>query len=161
MTWTIPATVLPNQLILNTDWNAQVVGNIAELASRNIGNLTYSGANFTTTSPSWGNVNAALSQTVNTESGTRLLCLATFNMQLSGGTLTSEVDFVVDGVRIGNATYGSYYQTNVGYFPAMMIGFATGLSAGSHTVALQWKVDNAATTATMYGSLIHILVLEV
>lgn len=92
-------------------------------------------------------VNAILTPTI---SGSRVMCSAMLYIFASNiANNQASVDWIVDSTtRAGNATFGlASVSQNAGSW-VNIVGFFTGLSAGSHTFKLQWKSSVATGSVT-------------
>jgi len=145
--WTEVAYLNTDDVVTNA-WVDMVASNLEYLLSPNAGDVLFDNtADYTTTSTSFVDVDATnLKHTITTNEGP---VLVTFACSASGSAAESVgFDFDVDGTRVGAAfTFGIarfIAQTNV-----RIVGFSkliTGLSAGSHTFKLQWRVSGGTGT---------------
>ena len=80
-------------------------------------------------------------------------CLVIFNGNaIVTSTAAGSIDVAVDGTRMGQA-YGSAIFQGSGASRSVSFTLLTSvLSAASHTIKIQWKVDNGAATGTLYAS---------
>jgi len=117
-----------------------------------IDNATDYSITGTTTFTNIDGTASGLYATVTTGGGAMLIGFA--GALTTGGGLASYrtyFDVAVDGTRIGlnDGLLTPGYQANAAN--TSFVVMTEVLSAGSHTFALQWKVSNAAATATLYA----------
>lgn len=110
-------------------------------------------SNITTTSTTFADISANFTKTF-TMSGGYVLCL------FSCVCTKVALDWCVDGVRRGDATLGSAHWASSS--DAIMVTMPlplTGLSVGSHTVSVQWRVSvsGTATIYTAYGARFYVI----
>ena len=149
MGWTTPVTWAAGTVVSASDMNAQLRDNMDYVHSRKPVsiNLLNDGADYTTTSTSFVDVDATdLSKSITTTTG-RVLILVACVISSSVSAETS-LDVAMDGTLIGSAnTLGIVtHNTNT----RSLMSFATvktGVSNGSHTFKLQWRTSTG--TATM------------
>jgi len=112
------------------------------IATRTAGDLTTSSTTY---------VDATGLTVTLTTGATR--CMVIFNGNaIVTSTAAGSIDVAVDGTRQGQA-YGSAIFQGSGASRSCSFTLMTGvLSAGSHTIKIQWKVDNGAATGTLYAS---------
>lgn len=155
MAWTTPRTWATDELVTATIMNTYIRDNQTELKNPPTDMINIDeGADYTTTSASFADVDSAgdpdLSLTITTSGGDVLIgFIGCISHSLSTGQANFELD--IDGspaagddgifaVRVG-ATTDRYLVS----FPYLI----QGLSAGSHTIKLQWKTNSG--TITMYA----------
>ena len=114
---------------------------------------TESPSSLTTTSTTFADISASFTKTFTT-SGGLVLCL------FSCVCTNAVFDWCVDGTRRGDASGGSVYWR--GGTDALMVTvplLLTGLSAGSHTISVQWRIPTAgtATIFTAYGARFYVI----
>ena len=107
------------------------------------------GSDYTRTSSAYADISADFSKTIVTTGGDVVVGLS--------GTFTSTssglIDIAVDGVRIGTGTgvsACSVIQTAPRYIS--IVRLITGLSAGSHTFSIQWRVTSIGTVTLYAGA---------
>lgn len=113
---------------------SDVDGTVASTASTSFTDLTGASVSITTSGTS------------------KLLIIA--NWWWGGSTaLNASMTVLVDGVNQGNATYGlSYgYVANANPLAASLVWVATGLTAGAHTVKLQYKTSTGTLTVAGFS----------
>lgn len=107
------------------------------------------GASYTTTSATFTNIDGTnLTVTMTISSGKALVTFQGVCLMTGG---TTYFDFTVDGTRYGSA--GADGLTAITSTSKQSVGFTvvvSGLSDGSHTFTLQWKVTSGQT-ATLYS----------
>jgi hypothetical protein len=145
-TWHTPATWTVGQLVTATNLNEQLRDNLEFLKTppTSLYNLNQ-GSDYTTTSTSFVDVDATnLSLTINTAGGDVLIVFLGFG----AGSARLYFDIAIDGVRMaGDDGFFSAVQNSNG--PLTLVALKQGLSAGSHTFKLQWKVNSG--TGTLYA----------
>lgn len=160
MAWTTPQTWVDGNVLTAAELNEQVRDNLNFLFSKPGDNYVMNeAADYTTTSTLFVDVDATnLALTITTGGGDVLIW---FNGVMSGTGTPSylSVDVLLDGSRLagddGILTLGSNNNGIISQYQGdkwQNMGFAylkTGLSAGSHTFKLQWKVSTG--TATLYA----------
>ena len=115
--------------------------------------LTGVGTNVTTSNTSWEPIGGVGTETyvitLTLAAGESGLCngLMGFNGNFSGAGATS-LDIAIDGTRFGIGDNG-LISAVAGSAPGLPMGGVwrfTGLSAGSHTFTMYWKVSSSTTT---------------
>ena len=144
MAWTTPpsfaSSAVPTAAQLNT-----YVSDLTHLHTPVTNSYVETGSNITTTSTAFANISANFSKTF-TMSGGNVLCL------FSAVAGNVALDWNVDGTRRGDTTLGSaHWRTGTDFCIITIPLLLTGLSAGSHTISVQWRVP-VAGTATIYTS---------
>jgi hypothetical protein len=149
MTWTSPKTWATGDLLTAADMNTYLRDNTAALkAPPTKSYLLNESANYTTTSTSFVDVDATadkLSFTLDSKGGDIMIHFYAYIV----GTGLVYFDVTLDGNRVGGddgLILG--YQ---GYGPITFTFLKTGVSSGSHTYKLQWKV-NTGTGALYAGA---------
>lgn len=92
--------------------------------------------------------------TVTLTTGARKCRIAFFcNLQNNTAAAAVCVDVAVDGTRLGQ-TYGLALQSGSAgdAGPGTFVVDTDALTAGSHTIKIQWRVDNGASTGKMFAS---------
>jgi hypothetical protein len=145
-TWHQPATWTVGQLVTATNLNEQLRDNLEFLKTppTSLYNLNQA-SDYTTTSTSFVDVDATnLSLTIVTAGGDVLI---TF-MGFGGSSGRIYLDVAIDGVRMAGDD-GFLASANGVSTPVTLVALKQGLSAGSHTFKLQWKVNTG--TGTLYA----------
>lgn len=149
MAWTTPKTWTAALVTVdefnthirdNLNWLKNPTSDVATLASQ-----------ITTTSTSFTDA-TGLSVTMTTNGG-NVLCLFTgcVNISGAGGTVIN-IDLALDGTRQGGTDGLLVLQySGVLTYNATLAYIITGVSAGAHTIKVQWKQNSATGTATMYA----------
>lgn len=157
MGWTTPVTWSNGSVPGATDLNAQIRDNLLFLFSgRALQKIAYEGsADKTTTSTSFVAVDTTNLRCTLTVTTGRVLVFGRGNWSNSTTTAQMYADFLMDGAtRAGGTNNGLAQQetgsTGTGYWPFSILGIFTGVSSGSHTFDLAWKVS--AGTATMLNN---------
>lgn len=148
--WTPPATWTGSLITVNR-LNEQIRDNLEFL--KDPPSASYEadeGSNYTTTSSSFVDVDSTnLSLTIETAGGDVLIAFhGTVTRSASGGIVRFDVD--VDGTRVASddGIIAAEPVTGAG-MPVSFVRYVTGLSPGSHTFKLQWKINTG--TATLYA----------
>lgn len=150
MAWTTPKTWTDGSVLTAAELNEQVRDNLNYLFAKpsDIYNVDEA-ANYTTTSTTFVDVDATdLALTITTGGGDVAVWFSgTVTKNATNNVLTMDVD--VDGSRFAgdDGIIYSYGDATIGMSFFVVI---TGLSAGSHTFKLQWKIAGG-NTATMYA----------
>lgn len=151
-TWETPATWEQDQLVTPDDLNGvrDNLNALKQVASwysviDQASDYTISGSTFADVDGTY------MAVTVVTGGG---LLWVGFNGNVGHSANTGRIyfDLLVDGVRLGSddGLEGIFEpQTPVGFWPIHLLVPVPGLSAGSHTIKLQWKTSGA--TATLYA----------
>lgn len=142
--WTQPITWEVDQLVDEGHLNEQVRDNLEWLKDPPTASVTLA-ANVATTSTAFVDV-PGLALTLTTSGGSVLVGFA----GAAGNTVGSTVvfDVVVDGVGQGGPD--GICGSSAGVIPMSFVWLVEGLSAGAHTIKLQWKVSG--NTGTLYGA---------
>lgn len=158
MPWS-PHTAQDNTMTMSSSWaNTYVKANQEYLLSgKPLLYSRYFGGSFSTTSATFVNVSTANVKATVTLSGTRMLGYFAFRQtgtfSSSGGTYSVVYRAMLDGLTAdGDATYGiASVPFNQGTIQYLQIPFSfSGLSAGTHTVTLQWKLMNEVAGGVGY-----------
>jgi len=149
MGWTSPKTWAAELLTL-TDLNTHLKDNEIYLFSGRPGQFIKrdNGANYTTTSATFtpvDNTNLVSTRTIN--SGKVILVFIGVVNTTGGNTFW---DFDIDGVRYGSAGADGLAIGLFGKNTVVMIAPVEGLSVGSHTFKVVWKVTSGQT-GTLYS----------
>lgn len=106
------------------------------------------GANYTTTSTTFVDVDASNLILTMSLSGGRAIVMATFHAFPPATGNGSEYDLIVDSTtRAGDATHGLARQPQSGSTQLItLLGYWSGLSIGSHTFKLQYRSITSGTT---------------
>jgi hypothetical protein len=155
MPWNTPITWQVNQLVTETDLNAQVRDNLAYLKERvdapaSASYMLNESADYTTSSTTFVDVDAVkLAFTITTRGNAVMIG---FFGTVSATTTTESVaffDVTMDGVRVGgddglalcarkSGSGGSLASDSVSFVMLLPT-----VSAGDHTFKLQWKISGA------------------
>lgn len=148
MPWTTPKTWATNDLVTAGDLNLHLRDNLNELKTPPTSLYTNMAASYATTSTSFVDIDATnLNLTVSTAGGRLMVALLGTTSASAGSTMF--VDFMIDGVRIGDATNGLIRSAiSVGVYPLTMMYWTGALAAGNHTFKVQWKMS--ANTGYLY-----------
>lgn len=161
MAWTSPTPVTPSQLVTEAFWNAQITENLKALAERRYSVVRYTnGSNYTISGSTWTDVDAAnISGSITNASSTRIKFTVQLNGARSAGVYVA-FDLLVDGARIGDATYGIGQLTNASGASCSFTAIKTGLSVGAHTFKLQFKCDAGGSSGVVTGTLPVMIIAE-
>lgn len=150
MAYTQPTTRNTGDSITASNWNTDLVDNL--IAIKNPPTDSYvadENANWTSNSTSFVDVDGTdLSLTITTTGGD---VFVGFHGNVSGANIIVYFDVTMDGVRIGtdDGIIARFVTTSVANGNVSFTRLVTGVSAGTHTFNLQWKVSSG--TATLYG----------
>lgn len=160
MAWTTPRTWAAGELVTAALLNTHVRDNLLHLFGRPYGFVLYTpAANYTRTSAVFADVDATNLSLSVTTAAARLLCMACFQGYDAAGT-GAYFDIAVDGTRIGNSTYGLGRAVN--YLAMMTIfGVSSVLTAGTHTVRLQYAHASSGTAQIIAPLPITLFALEI
>jgi len=128
-------------------WIEQVQNNITYLKERPVEAASdVDGTVASTASTSFTDLTGA-SVSITTSGTSKLLIIANWFWRASTA-LNASMTVLVDGVNQGNATYGlSYgYVANANLVTGSLVWVATGVTAGAHTVKLQYKTNTGTLT---------------
>jgi len=141
MAFTEATTRALNDLITVPIWNGQLVDNINYLYKRILLHIR-SGASFSTTSNTYTNVGAALTGSFTTSASADVIIIVTGSPKTNEQRTNVMFDVSIDGTRIeenaGNSNGKPFDGGGAHNSPMTLIFVLRGLSAGSHTIALQW-----------------------
>lgn len=165
MAWTTPKTWADNELVTAALMNEQVRDNMAylKIASDTAFNHFTCSSNTaytTTTSGSFSDIDATNLAGSLTTTGGPVLIGVSGNWKVSGTGIDMCVDVMIDGSRIGHATYGSLLMQSSAsnlYSPVSWSQIRA-LAAGSHTFKLQWRTSSGTLSIGPYGT--HFYVVE-
>lgn len=145
-TWRQPVTWSVGQLVTATNLNEQLRDNLEFLKTPPTALYTVNQASdYTTTSTSFVDVDATnLSLTIATAGGDVLIVF----MGYGGGTARLYLDVAIDSVRMAGDD-GFLAAVSGVNTPITLVALKQGLTAGSHTFKLQWKVNSG--TGTLYA----------
>ena len=157
MAWTTPKTWVTGEPLTASDMNTHIRDNLDYLkdqvndAPRDSYEVNES-SDYTTTSTSFVDVDATnLSLTITT-TGRDVLVGFFGSVHQGSGSQYVYFDVDVDGARNGGDDGLIFVRTEAGgniYHQPSFVVRISGLSAGSHTFKLQWKVS--ASTGTLYA----------
>ncbi len=168
MAWTNPITFTPGQVVTATDLNLNIRDNeLYLLAGRPAGFVVRQGtADYSTTSASFVDVDAANLILTLTLSGSRVLVIAhaLINASLSAGACY--LDWIVDSSARAGGTGGVANNAISGggtqIHGVTAIGLFSGLAPGAHTFKLQFRGNGTGTAFILNnGPIITLLGLEV
>jgi len=146
MVWYTPVTWTAGQLVTHTNFNQQIRDNLNMCLTPNFGRGSYtSGANHTTTSTSFGNVDAT-NITFNVTSSGGMYWLGFSGRYVhSVGASYIYFDIAVDGTRLGG-TNGLLPCNSSTTGAAFHLIAPAALSSGTRTITLQWRVSGGTGT---------------
>lgn len=148
MAWTQPKT-WSNEPLVAGDLNTHLRDNLEALKDPPQGGTDIDSAtDYSTTSGTFNDVDSTdFSSTLTTNGGD---VLVTFVAPIVGNsTLGAFFDISVDGVLIGGDDGITRKAVSTTVDTVCLVYWVKGLSAGSHTIKLQWRVTGG--TATIYG----------
>lgn len=144
MTWITPKTWVTNEPLTASDLNIHLRDNLNALKAPPTDEYTLNESSaYTTTSTSFVDIDATnLALTITTTGGDVMIG---FNATIygSGGTLpTVYFDVDIDGVRMmgDDGIIGHHIESTSSTYGQTFVVLKQGLSAGSHTFKLQWRV---------------------
>lgn len=148
MAWTTPPTFVSGQVVTASDMNNLVRDNETYLLSGRPKNAVFRDNNgsYTTTSTSFVDIDGTNLSITLTLNGSAVLIGFSGAVTMTGNPM--RFDISVDGTLLGAAGVdGMAIVTTNG--PICLVALKTGLSAGSHTFKIQWRVGSG--TATLYS----------
>lgn len=152
MAWTTPKTWATNDPMDASTLNTHVRDNLNALKAPPTASYKLNeSANYSTTSTSFADIDAAnLALTITTTGGDVLVVFAG-SFSNGGGAAYVYVDFAVDGTRQGldDGVLCLYSPSASSMLNGSFAWLVTGLAAGSHTFKLQWK--SSGGTITLYA----------
>lgn len=162
MTWTAPRTWDNNKFVTADDLNEQLRDNFLWLLNRPSAVHTVDEvSNYSTTSTTWADVDGTdLAHTIDVKSGAvEVHFHGAVRISNSGANDTFVYfDVTVDGNRHAgdDGIVGESFDGGNAWSGMRTVSFTrriTGLTPGSHTFRLQWRVASSAgtTTATLYA----------
>jgi len=156
MAWTTPKDWETDELVTAGDLNTHVRDNLAALKNPPSAHFEANeSANYTTTSASFADVDATAgkcSLTITTSGGDVLVHFHG-TVEHSAGGIGIHFDVYVDSGDIGGND-GIVRVRSANAADAMCVSFTrliAGLSAGSHTFKLRWKLSTASGTGTLFA----------
>lgn len=140
MAWTDPTAWDVGDVLTKDRLNQEVRDNLIALKDPPSANFEGDGtANYSTTSTTFVDVDDPDFVLTITTNGGDVLVHFHGNVYNTGANGVSQLDVEVDGTRIGYAS-GMMYAQEGNSESTTFTRLITGLSAGSHTFKLQWKV---------------------
>jgi hypothetical protein len=147
MVWITPKTWSTGEALTASDLNTHLRDNLNALKAPPTAHYELNeSADYTTTSTTFVNVDGTkLSLSLTTTGGDVLVCFAGFIQ--STGSHAVYLDLLLDAARVGgnDGIVGIYN----GFVTLPLVYLLTGVSAGAHTIKLQWKVSGG--TGTLYA----------
>lgn len=160
MAYTSPKTWAVGELLTAANFNLHIRDNMSWLFGRPYGLVRYkAGSDYTRTSGVFADVDSTNVTVSVTTAAARLLCVAMF-CGYDGAGAGAYYDIAVDGTRIGNSTYGLGRAINSNVMMSIL-GVSPVLSAGSHTVRLQYAHSAAGTAEVKAHTPITLFCLEI
>ncbi|MGB1287333.1 MAG: hypothetical protein ACPG7F_12415 [Aggregatilineales bacterium] len=151
MTWTTPRTWLTGEILTASDMNTHLRDNLDALKDPPTDHYMLDEiSNYSTTSTTFVDIdNTNLSLTIETTGGDVLVGFVGGFTSTVNGIVFLELD--LDGVVVGgdDGITAGICETTAPGTTMSFVWLLTGLSAGSHTVALQWRVTGG--TARLYA----------
>ncbi len=149
MPWTTPKTWVNSEPLTAADLNTHLRDNLNALhAPPTAAFLANEVANYTTTSSTFVNIDntdGKLSLTITTTGGDVMVGFVGY---VYGSGNIGYLDVEMDGTRIGSDDGLAIFYNTIATTSFVIL--KTGVSAGSHTFKLQWKIT-AGGTATLYA----------
>jgi hypothetical protein len=151
MAWTTPSTWTTSQVVGASDLNTQVRDNMAFLlAGKAVGGHNGQRTAWTTNQTSYVDIDSTnLAATLNISSGRIGLFVEGYFQASNIPGEWCQLTVLLDGADQGDATYGYIRLAANGSRHLSWMLIFSGLSAGSHTVALQWKCSANTITASL------------
>lgn len=149
MAWNTPPTYVAGDVLTASGMNTYVRDNFNYLlsgwspafVSRN------NGANYTTTSTTFTDVDATNVKASITIAGTKALIWTFCHMTCTGTGDGSELDIIVNSTtRLGNSTHGLFRGQQGGILTVSLPAVATGLTPGANDFKLQYRCITSGTT---------------
>lgn len=155
-TWTTPKTWVTGETLVAADMNQYIRDNMDWLKAPPKATVQMSGtSNFTTTSTSFVDVSTTDFQLSITTAGGAVFGWFGVTMSMSSATNYAYFDVVIDGVSVSGAANGLVGGIRIATSTTVCVVipfYKAGLSAGAHTIKLQYRTDNAANTLTVYAN---------
>lgn len=125
----------------DVSWQAASGGALAANGTRQT-----SGADYTTSSTSFGDIDGT-NLSVSITTGAHRVKV-TFNAFMSVGSASNfcGIDVLVDGTGVGSNGVWVVRPNNNGFTSVSLVYMTAALTAASHTIKLQWKVDGNTAT---------------
>lgn len=159
MAWTVPPSWSTSQLVTATQMQV-LSDDLAYLLNRPNNSIKRdNGSSYTTTSTSFTDLDGTNIKITMSISGSAVLL--GFTAVILGGAAVADAgspyfDFDIDGTRFASAGTDGYFRAGYNSSSAAqavsnvsMTALVTGLSTGSHTFKVKWKV--ASGTATLFS----------
>ena len=148
MAWTTPVDWTVGQMLTSTDLN-KVNANLNALKTPPSDVKKGAGpSNFTTSSTTFVVVDSSLNISLTTTGGDILIGFT--GVLATGGGSTTTIDFDIDGVRMGAYSTGGGLMI-AGSGTVTTVALANGITAGTHSIKLVWKVNTGG--ASLYNGL--------
>lgn len=163
MAWNNPRTWTNGEVVNQTMLNPHLRDNLAYLANRPSGIGLGGGADYSTSSSSWANIDASnLSKTITVQAGGRLLAIFQGSVYLNNSNLAVALRIAINGTDYSfGKTYGNLASQVPYRTPFVIVAAAENLSPGSYTVTPQWRTISGATAIIHSASaLMSLLVFE-
>lgn len=156
MAWTTPRTWVTGELVTATIMNTHIRDNLNALkAPPTDSHVVNEASDYTTTSTSFVDVDATdLALTITTTGGDVLVHFHGSVYRNGGSSRMVFLDVDVDGARTAgdDGIVATMADTDLKPHAIGFTRYISGLSAGSHTFKLQWKVDGAALMSSGAGT---------
>lgn len=153
-TWS-PKTWSAGAVVTAADLNAELRDNLNTLKNPPSDHHDADEAsNYTTTSTAWVDVDATdFNLTLDTSGGDVLVGFSGALQINDGNSRYVYLDVLVDSSPAAgdDGILGMGLGGSAERYPVAFVRLISGLSAGSHTFKLRWKVDNSSGTATLYA----------
>jgi hypothetical protein len=142
--WSPPRTWIAGEIPTADTFNTHVRDNLLALKDPPTASYSAYAIDYITTSTSWVDIDATNLNFVVATNGGRLMInvhIMSFHNAQSGA-----LDVLVDGVSIGNATYGIFAYGITGTIEQGRTCLTDVLPAGNHTVKLRYRVTGGSQT---------------
>ena len=161
MAWTTPKTWV-SEVLTSNDMNTYLSDNTQYLYDQltaGLAEYTYTRAgavDYSTTSTTAVDIDATNMVATLTTSGGDLLVNFTGSIYRGGGTAQD----IAVAVLLDGTTYQLYQRLDAGSFNVSFTRVFNGVSAGSHTLRMRWRLTVSGTTMTLNGLHSHFSIRE-
>jgi len=155
--WTAPRTWVTGEIVTAAQMNTHLRDNLEYLKAQDDAGMLYRGAGTaaqpSTTSGSFVDVDSSLVLSFTTVGAAFLIGFAGVWKVTTGGADCC-MDVEIDGSRIGHSTQGVTFMTAPSANYALPVSWQQirTLSAGAHTLKLQWRVTAGTLSFNMTGN---------
>lgn len=154
MAWTTPKTWNELDTLTSADMNTYVRDNVGYAKGRPVAAASrLNRTPFNTTSTAFTDLPTATVD-ITTGGGSKLLVLASLTWSHSAGSVWMYATVVIDGVNVGNATYGIVPGGTSGtlsFGTALVYLSPSAVSDGPHTVKLQIRTESGTMSVSQFS----------